>query len=74
MLDDAKKMVNNPHMEPIVSSDGATPLHVAAAKNYTTVLKYVLIKGNYINQLLVIVGVHVHMYGRAKGHLNRVWL
>lgn len=43
MLDDAKKMLNNPHMEPVVSSGGATPIHVAAAKNYTTVLKYVVI-------------------------------
>lgn len=39
MLDDAKKLRNSPDLEPIISANSATPIHVAAAKNYTTVLK-----------------------------------
>ena len=41
MLDDAKTLLNNPKLRAPVSTGGATPLHVAAAKNYTTVIKYV---------------------------------
>ena len=39
MLEDAKAMRNNPNIKPLTSPGGATPLHVAAAKNYTTVLE-----------------------------------
>jgi protein phosphatase 1 regulatory subunit 12A len=46
MLEDAKKLRNNPKLEAMVSPGGATPLHVAAAKNYTTVIHVLLsIKG-----------------------------
>ena len=39
MLEDANKLRNNPEIESVLCTGGATPLHVAAAKNYTTVLK-----------------------------------
>lgn len=39
MLEDANELRNNPNSKPLISSGGATPIHVAAAKNYTTVLK-----------------------------------
>ena len=43
MLEDAKKLRNDPTISPVMSNGGATPLHVAAAKNYITVLKSVLV-------------------------------
>ena len=39
MLQDAKKLRNDPALSPLMSNNGASPLHVAAAKNYITVLK-----------------------------------
>ena len=39
MLADAKKLRLDSSLEPIISPGGATPLHIAAAKEYTTVLK-----------------------------------
>ena len=39
MLQDAKKLRNDPNLCPVMSNNGATPLHVAAAKNYIAVLK-----------------------------------
>lgn len=38
MLQDAKRLHNDPTIIPVMSSSGATPLHVAAAKNYISVL------------------------------------
>ena len=39
MLQDAKKLRSDPALSPVLSNNGATPLHVAAAKNYIAVLK-----------------------------------
>ena len=39
MLEDAKKLRDNPNVIPVISPGNATPLHVAAAKNYISVLK-----------------------------------
>ena len=39
MLQDAKKLRNDPTISLVISNNGASPLHVAAAKNYITVLK-----------------------------------
>lgn len=50
MLEDARKILNDPKIDPVVSSGGATPIHVAAAKNYTTVLKYVHVF-NYLYEI-----------------------
>lgn len=39
MLEDAKKLRNNPSTSSVMSPGNATPLHVAAAKNYISVMK-----------------------------------
>ncbi len=39
MLEDANRLKNDPNLKPVISHGGATPLHVAAAKNYTQVVK-----------------------------------
>jgi protein phosphatase 1 regulatory subunit 12A len=65
MLEDAKKLRNNPKLEAMVSPGGATPLHVAAAKNYTTVIQCVdmmlmgLLWLVYCSVLLSIKGIDV---------------
>ena len=41
MLDDAKRLKNDPGLKPVISIGGATPLHVAASKNYLQVLRCV---------------------------------
>ena len=39
MLEDAKRLKNDHNLMPVMSHGGATPLHVAAAKNYLQVIK-----------------------------------
>ena len=39
MLEDANRLKNDPNLKPVISHGGATPLHVAAAKNYAQVVK-----------------------------------
>ena len=39
MLEDAQRLKNDPSLKPLISVGGATPLHIAAAKNYLRVLK-----------------------------------
>ena len=39
MLADAKRLRMDQSLEPVISSGGALPIHIAAAKEYTTVLK-----------------------------------
>ena len=39
MLEDAKRLKNDPSLKPLISVGGATLLHIAAAKNYLRVLK-----------------------------------
>ena len=42
MLEDANRLKNDPTLMPILGHAGATPLHVAAAKNYVDVMRCVL--------------------------------
>ena len=42
MLEDANKLKKNSTLMPILSSAGSTSLHVAAAKNYIEVIRFVL--------------------------------
>lgn len=46
MLEDANMLKNDPNLLPVISHGGATPLHVAAAKNYIQVLRCVDIRGD----------------------------
>ena len=39
MLEDAKRLKNDPSLKPLINVGGATLLHIAAAKNYLQVLK-----------------------------------
>ena len=39
MLEDANRFKNDPNLKPVTSHGGATPLHVAASKNYVQVVK-----------------------------------
>lgn len=39
MLEDANRLKNDPNIKPVVGNGGATPLHVAASKNYVQVVK-----------------------------------
>ena len=41
MLEDANRLKNDHTLKPIISHGGATPLHIAAAKNYLQVMKLV---------------------------------
>ena len=39
MLADVRDFVVDQSLEPVVSTGGALPIHIASAKEYTTVLK-----------------------------------
>ncbi len=41
MLEDANRLKNDPVLKPLLSHANATPLHVAAAKNYMQVMRCV---------------------------------
>ena len=43
MLEDANRLKNDPNLTPVISHGGATPLHVAAAKNYVQIVKCLVV-------------------------------